>query len=175
MVSRFWVAQTVGVLALLLVVWTFLAPDRKRILQRQIMAAVVFVLHFVLLSAYTGAAMNASIIFRNGIFERRQNSVWANNQLWLYLFLSIPVIVTLLTWAGWISLFPLVGIMLGTYAMWHNNPARLRLYFLASSVMWIPYNIVVRSYPGTIAQLVIAGSVLFAIRRFDRPKHIAVG
>jgi hypothetical protein len=170
LIFNFWFIQALGVIALVFFVAAFQSRVRKHILIGQTISALFFIAHFYLLGAYVGGVMNVIIIGRNMVFYHKDKA-WANHISWLYLTIAISVGSLLYFWQGWISIFPVMGVIMGTYAMWHNKPSDMRFYMLLSILSWIPYMIAVRSYSGLAMQVVIILFIAFGMYRLDR-KHL---
>lgn len=164
--TNFWFIQSIGIVALLFVILAWNARTRNGILLRQGLSSLFFVAHFYLLGAYTGALMSLIVVGRNFVFENKLT--WARNTIWLYLFMFFSVLALLFSWQGFISVFPVLGVIIGTYAVWKNNPKDMRSYMLLTAVIWIPYTIVVHSYSGLISQVVMAVAILIGKARLDR-------
>ena len=80
-------AQGIGFIALILTIIVFQSNNRKTMLYLQMAAAFFFSLHFALLGALTGSVTNFIGIGRSYVFAQREDKNWANNYIWLYLFI----------------------------------------------------------------------------------------
>ena len=161
------IAQLAGTIALLIAVIIFHKNNRKTMLYLQIAACVMFSMQYLLLGAWTGAAMNIIVIIRNYVFANKDSKKWANSNLWLYLFLFIIIIATVYTWQGWVSVLPLIGMITGTIAFWLTNTTCIRLFSLISPPFWCTYNFISRAYPAMICDTIIFVSIIIGMIRFD--------
>ena len=168
LLTNFLFIQSLGVIALVLLICAFNAKQRKRILELQALEFIFFIIHYVLLLAYAGAVMCTITLLRNLIFMKSDEKKWANHRLWLYVFILLSVATPLFFWEGWITLLPVIGVILGTYSVSRKNPRELRGYMLVAALVWIPYTIIVQSYPGLLSQIVAVGAILSGMYRFDR-------
>ncbi len=150
--SDMW-AQGVGTVAAILNVVAFLCKGRQRIVAIHLVGSIVWALHFGLLGAMTGVAMNAGGVLRQYVFLRRSDRLWAMWSGWPWLFIVLFSLAAALTWQGWPSLFPLGGMIAGTLGLWQLNTRRLRQLCMASPPLWFCYNVVVRSYPGMVTEV----------------------
>lgn len=170
----FWIAQGIGLIALAVSFSSYQSKHRRDILFRQIIGSVVYVVHFGLLSAWTGLAMNAIVVARNWVFLKKEKAYWASHQAWMWFFMFVSVASLFFTWEGYISLLPAIAMVLGVYARWHEDEKRIRLFALFGVMLWLPYTILVHSYAGTLTQLVLAVAILYGIWKHDRPKNEAL-
>lgn len=69
---------------------------------------------------------------------------------------------------NWIGVFMLAGALVVTYALWQDN---VQVYGFASipvSLLWIVYNIRVRSIVGVLAEIIVLGFVIAGILKRHR-------
>ena len=63
-----YIGQGIGIIGLLFAVISFQKNSSKGILLFQILASTAFILHFLLIGAYTGSALNFIGVVRNLLF-----------------------------------------------------------------------------------------------------------
>lgn len=166
----FWIAQGIGLIALLFLVLSFISRNRSDILSHQITGSVIYMLHFAFLSAWTGVAMNGIVALRNWVFGKNGTHAWAKHQGWMWAFMALSIGALLFVWEGYISLLPATAMVVGTYARWQHEEWRLRLLALLGVVLWIPYTVAVYSYAGTLTQIVMGIAGVYGILRHDTPR-----
>ncbi len=159
--------QIVGLIGLLFVIISFQKNRKSFTLAVLVLAALFFTIHFILLKAWTGAAMNGLAAVRTYIFNLRDRKKYLNNRATLYIFIFLFWIAGLFTWEGYVSLFPVTGMSLECMSLWSKETKRMRWLFLSVTPLWLVYNSVVRSYAGVATEIFIMSSVVVAIIRFD--------
>lgn len=160
------IAQIIGIAGLIFAIITFQNNSHKGILFYQIIATIFFTIHFSLIGAFTGAAMNLLGGARNAVFYHRDKK-WANSKIWLYIFLTIYIIAGILTWKNIYSILPVTAMVVSTVGVWIKNPKLTRFIVLPTSPCWLIYNLVSSSYAGVLAEIFIFSSIIAAIIRFD--------
>ena len=165
---NFWFVQGIGVLGLIFSILSWNSSTRKKILELQSVNSILFFIHYILLGAFPGAVMNLVSLARNQVFVRKDNQKWASYKAWFYVFILLSLLGLTLSWQGTISILPAVGVIIGTYGVYQENPARIRFLILIACFVWIPYTIVVKSYPGLVSQLVAISGILLGMYRHDR-------
>lgn len=165
------IAQIIGFIALVLLVIVFQKNNRKTMLRLMMVAALLFSVHFYLLGALTGAAINLLNVFRSFVFEHRNDKKWAKHQWWLYVFLAAIIAIGIKTWAGYYSMFVIIASGSQTIAFWSKNTRKIRFIALIPPPFWFAYNLIVGSAPGMITEAMILGSLLVGIYRFDIKKQ----
>lgn len=161
------IAQIIGIVALLFVLLSFQKNNRHFILLFLIIAQVLFTVHFGLLGAWTGAAMNGVAAVRTYIFNQRESKNWSNNHVWLHLFVLLFWILGIITWKENYSLLPILAITVDTFAVWNKKTSNIRLFMLIPRPLWFVYNFTVGSYAGMITEIFVLFSILISILRFD--------
>ncbi len=157
------VAQLIGFMALIAAIAVYQYDGRKKMLYILLFTALLFAVHYSLLGAWSGVAMNVIAGARSIVFTRTRKTVW------LYIFLISFTAAGIVTWQSAYSVLPIVGMLSGTIAFWMKNSSRIRYIALLSPPVWFVYNLIVGSYAGLFAEVFIFGSILIGIRRFDNP------
>ena len=165
----YYVAQAVGFVGMTLAFISFQQNKRERITFLQMLASVVWTVHFGMLSAWSGMAMNAIGIARGFVFSKK-GTPWASKAFWPYLFSALSVVCCLITWEGWTSLLPSVAMVVSAFGLWADNPKTVRRLNLPGSWLWLAYNLINRSWAGLATECFNTASILIAMFRYDRKK-----
>ena len=157
-------AQIFGFIAMGIGLCMFAFRERKRILLFKMFANLTWVVHYTLLGAASGAAINAINAVREGVFYHKDKK-WASYIFWPFLFIAVNVGSTVLSWQGAISLLPMLGSTINIIALWSSSTKRLRLVALPSQTLWLIYSIAVSSLPSTIFNAFSIVSLLWGMVR----------
>lgn len=84
--------------------------QRKRggLLLYKLISDLLWLLHYVFLGAYSGAAIALIGAIRELVFMNKEKR-WAKPPFWLILFLLLSALTGFLTWAGVFSIFPCIA------------------------------------------------------------------
>src|SRR3989338_1940508 len=107
--SVFWLAQSIGLVALAAVVFSYQGKTRNQMLNRQIVSSFIFIVHFALLNAGTGALTNAIVVVRNWVFARKGIHAWADHLGLVFLFCVLSLAALYFSWQGVISILPVAS------------------------------------------------------------------
>ncbi len=149
---------------------SFQQKTRKNIITVQICAAITFIIHYILLGAYTGAALNGISLFRSIVFVNNDKK-WAKNPMWLIFFVVLNIVSSILTWSDWSSILPAIAMSLTTVSYWLKNEKYIRIVTFPSSPCWLVYNIITGSIGGIVTEILVMSSILIAIVRYDILKY----
>ncbi len=151
---------------------SFQQRKRSCIIGVQIGAAVLFIIHYILLGvagdgeAFSGAALNFISLIRSIVFINNHKK-WAKSPVWLVLFVIISAVAAILTWEAWYSFLPSAAMILTTVSYWMKSETKIRLITFPSSPCWLIYNIIVGSVAGIITECIVMLSLIIAIVRYD--------
>ncbi|MGI6746603.1 MAG: Inner membrane protein YgjV [Firmicutes bacterium ADurb.Bin300] len=160
------IAQLIGFAGAVTYFLVFQMKKRKSILGLNILAGAIFVLHFFLLKAYTGAAMNIVCSLRCIIYYCNDKK-WAKSKAWLAVFILVSVVLGVYTWSDAYSILPLVSMIITSISFWLKRERNIRLLTLPSPPCWMLYNIHNGSISGFLTDTVIFISLLISLVRYD--------
>ncbi len=143
------VAQIAGYLGTAMIFLTYVSKKRRGILLCKLSADILWTTHYILIGAYSGAALNGIAIGRELVFYNKAKK-WASSRIWLFLFLAITVCSCILTWEGPTSLLPMIGSLCAVVSFWCSNPFHIRLLALPVMVLWLIYGALHGSVPTLI-------------------------
>ena len=161
------IIQGIGFIGTILYLSAFQFKKRGAILLMQVAASLCFALHFGLLTAFSGCAMNLISACRAAIFFFREKHRWAGSVVWLPVFIVISTVLTICTWESWISLLPMIGMVSTTFAQFSKKPKVVRLLTLPNCPCWLIYNGISGSISGVITEILIAISIIVGFLRHD--------
>lgn len=162
------IIQLVGFVGTAAVLWSFQQNKRSVILVYLIIGQVFFATHYGLLAAWSAVAINLIGIIRGIIFYYKPLWPWASHSVWPYLFIGAIALSGYWTWGGWYSSLILVAMSIETLAVWRNKPSQIRWLMLVTRPLFFTYSLIVGSYAGMVADILISTSLIAGMIRFDR-------
>jgi len=139
--------------------------EQKQIVFFQIIGISMFVVHFFMLGAYTGAILNVFGVVRAVIYYNNDKK-WAQSKLWFYGLIIVYTVVGILTWEDWFSVLPIIAMILSTFAFMQTNALRFRLLNFPCSPMWLIYNLHHFSISGSITECFTMTSMIIGFFRY---------
>lgn len=162
---QFYIVQGIGFIGMILAFIAFQQNGKKKILWIQASAAMIFAVHFMLLRAFTGVAMNLLTIPRNLLFARKYKK--QKQFLLTAAFIAAFIILGIVVWENALSLLPIVAMSISTVVFTMQNTRNIRLCSLPVSALWIIYNISALSVAGVLTESFCFISILISVYRFD--------
>ena len=166
------IAQALGILALVIMVLSYQQKTRRGLLCFQMASNACFVANYLMLGGYTFALMSVVNIARSFVFLREENGdAWAKSRIWLYVFLTTPVIFGIWMWENILSLLVIAATMVLAVALYSKNGKTMRRLFLLPPLLYISYNVSHGALGGIGSDVFCLISAIIAIYRFDIKKE----
>ncbi len=166
-------ALIVGLAAVFSYLLSFQFPHRRAIIACNVVSRVLYVLQYLLLFAFEGAAMDISAIPSSVLAARKHSIFVEKHRLSILIGVNaFQIIIGLLVWQDWLSWVPVVGVVLETNAMWFSREKHIRRLSLAALPFWLFYNLRCGAYGSALGNVLAIGSIVTAMLRYDLPiKH----
>lgn len=166
-------ALIVGLAAVFAYLLSFQFPKRRAVIVCNVISRILYVLQYLLLFAFEGAAMDISAIPSSVLAARKHMPFVQKHRLGIILAVNaFQILIGLLVWQDWLSWVPVVGVMLETNALWLTREKDIRRLSLTSLPFWLFYNLRCGAYGSALGNVLAMGSIVMAILRYDLPaKH----
>lgn len=161
-------AFIIGLLAVACFLLSYQMKRRKGIILLNATSRALYILQYILLGAFDGAALDVSGIVAS-ILAEKKNAPLIKKHLKLFI-VGIDLIIIasgLIFYRNIFSLFPIVGVLLHTSAFWLEREKHIRLVSLLGSPFWLVFNITSGAYGSAIGDTLSIVSILIAIFRYD--------
>ena len=163
------IGQIFGIIAVILGFVTYQVRTQKKLLFVQILTTLVFVIHYLLIGAVSGMALNMVAMVRNIVYSRRDLKIFSSKG-WPATFAVIMGIMGLLSWQGWYSVFVVLGLVINSLCMAFKDSQKIRKSILVTSPLVLIYDAFALSVGGMIYESVAIVSALVGILRFRKEK-----
>lgn len=162
---NFIAAQIIGFIGTGLLVFSYQFKESKKLFFVQMCSNIAYILHFFMLGAFSGSINIAIALVRNFVLINSSKG-WARNKYWLWLFISLHIIVTIFTYQDMFSLLPCIGMVAITIASWTRNGKKIRMTnIFVNSPSWLIYDIYTVSYSGIVCEVLTLLSVIISFFR----------
>ena len=156
------IAQAVGLVAVILGFVSFQRKTQFGIIVTQCATAFAFGVHYLLLSAYTGVALNilSALIC---VFCAFTNKSQKKSVLEVVINGALIVAVGWFTRDNMYSMLLVAGLLVNTVSLSFNNPQNTRRAMFVKSPLCISYNLIVGSISGIIFECVVITSAIIGL------------
>ena len=165
------IAQIIGFIAMAIIVASFQQKTRKGILLYQLTAEVFWVLHYGMIGAYTGMALNILGVIRCYVYASRETKKWADKEYIPAIFFILSVATGIVSWKNAASLLPMAAVCITSFVLWSKKANIVRIYSYPGCVCWLIFNFISGSYAGVMTELFNLTSITVGILRLDIGKN----
>jgi len=161
-------ALIVGLAAVFFFLLSYQFPKRNAIIACNVVSRVLYILQYLLLLAFEGAAMDISAI-PSSVLAARKHTPFVENHKWSILIgvNAFVLGIGFLVWQDLLSWVPIVGVLLETNALWLSREKYIRLFSLTSLPFWLFYNLRCGAYGAALGNVLVIISIISAMLRYD--------
>lgn len=154
-------AQIMGVLAIILWVFSILLKNKKDILLSQVVANAIYGIEYSLLGAFSAASMNFLSFIRLLVYYSFAKKEKEMPEFILIIFSFLILILGFLTLDGVLSIIPVIITLLYAYSFWQKDLKIARIIYILAAILWIYYNFKIGAFIGIIGNVleIIAGVI----------------
>lgn len=170
------IAQVIGIVAMIATVFSFMQRKQNTVLTLQLIGGLLFCVHYFMLGAISGGLLNIIAVIRAIVFLNKDR-LKANHPAWSVGF----IICYVLSYAAvflvfgkeptptniFLELLPVIAMILSLISFRYSEAKYIRRYGLASSPLWLTYNIANGSVGAIICEVMNLLSITIGILRHD--------
>ncbi len=146
----FWVAQILAVLICVVSSVSYLSKRKDTYLAEQLLVNVLYCAQYILLGAFSGAISNTISLIKYMVFLSNAKNNKKNPKWQVVLFCLISVVLGCFALKEWYTVIPIVTSVIFTFAIWQDNPIKLRAIVIVCNSLWIVFNIAVDAYVSAV-------------------------
>ena len=162
------IAMIVGVIAVTFYILGYLQKKRQNIIILNVTSRILYILQYILLGAFSGAALDVAGAASSILAERKNKIPFIKKHTKLFVILLdiVIVIVGLVIYKNIYDLLPIVGVLLHTSAFWIDDEKTIRRVSFLGSPFWLVYNFLSGAYPSCIGDIMSMVSIAIAMIRY---------
>ena len=162
---KFIIAQTFGIIALILTVISVQFKTKEKIVMCSVLANIVVAIQFFLLNAVTGGVISIINAIRCIVFYIYKKKDLKPSIITLIIFEIVAVVSGCISWQNIWSLIPILVTILYTYGLWQDNVKVIRITTGIVGGGWAIYDLIVRAYVGALQETSQLISAVISIYR----------
>lgn len=161
------IADILGFLGIAITVFMYQQKKRERMLLTKLILDSIWVIHYCLIGAFSGAAVALIASVRGIIFVKRDPKK-ASGIIWLPIFIGVAIVSTILTWKNIFSIFTLLASCTAVVSFFIGKPKLSRILAFPVSMCMLTYDIACNSVAGIVNESFAIISSAIGIIRLDR-------
>ena len=174
--TEYIIAQIFGLLAFIFLGITYLIKNRNLILIFCMTGAVFFLVHYSMLGAWSGVAVNIVNIIRAIILFLDDKNNRTKNIFSLSIILILLAVAGIVTINDWTGIIAIVAGIICTFSLWQKDIFVYRILSAVVNTLWLIYDCIFLSiiaicFDCTTILVSIIGCIMFVIyKRKSTPK-----
>lgn len=157
------IANAIGFISFIIALIAFHKKEKKNIFKYTLISNALSLIQYVFLNAYSGIATKIIAILRDLSMVKQEKYNILKSMKMLIVFVCAYIILMIITYQGFISIFSLLAALIYTIFCWNGDANRVRSIGIFTNVLWLVYNISVKSYTGAMANFISIVSTFIAI------------
>ena len=162
--------QGVGVIAYILVGYSFYKKEKKQILFIQILANIVFGIHYYLLNAVSGAISSLLSAIMLVLIYVYSNKAKERQRRVSIISMIILTIIAISTYENIFSVFPIIAIAIAAMSFTLKDEDVIRKIGVVAAALWLVYGTLCKSYSAMIFETIIIITTIIAIIKNKKVK-----
>ena len=162
------IAFVIGLLAVAFFVLSYLQKKRGIILAFNLTSRLLYVAQYLLLGAFEGAVLDVLGAASGAVAQSDERNFVKKNKKFIFFGINAVIIAAgILLYQNIFSLFPLVGILLQTDALWLKKEKYIRIISMLGCPLWFTYNFVSGAYGSCIGDVLSFAALGVSLVRYD--------
>ena len=168
------IANAIGFIAFLISLIAFHKKEKEKIFKNTIISNILNLIHYLVLNANSGIATKIIAILRDLSMVKQEKYSILKSKKMLIVFVCAYIILMIITYQGFISIFSLLAALIYTIFCWNGDANRVRSIGVLTNILWFIYNISVKSYVGAMANFISIVSTVIAILNNNNTKKFEI-
>ena len=172
------IPQIIGLLAVATFLISYQQKKRGSIILFNVISRCLYILQYVLLGAFAGAALDILGAISSVIAGKKNSGFIKKHTVLVLISLNACIIAVGTAIAiinqSWIDLFSIVGVLLHTSAFWISSEKIIRRVSLLGSPFWFIYNFLSKAYGSALGDILTMCSIIVAMIRYRNSDKQAV-
>ena len=157
-----------GILGVVLYLLCFQLKHAKSIIACRVLSSLFYVLQYLLLFAFVGAAMDAAALVTSYIAYRRDTAFVKRHKIPILILTNAAIVtVGILLYTSPISLLAVAGVLFESASNWMKKEKTIRLVSLPAVPCWLIYNLAAGAYGAAIGSFLALLSLISAMIRYS--------
>ena len=164
-ITAFILEQAFGFFALICTVVSMQLKNKRPLMVLQTASEAFIIAQYLVKGAFTGSLMSVVSFIRDIIFTKHEKK---RTPFWVLLILYIVMtVLTIVSWAGPLSLLPFVGSLIYAWSLWYGKTKWIRLCNGIGNSPYLVYTLLTGNYVLFVMTLLEVVSSFIGFFRID--------
>ena len=126
---------------------------------------VLWIVYYALQNNLSVVVITLVAILRSLVLMCKKK--WAQGIWWMFIFMAISIVSSLLVWKDWTSLLTMISSLLCIAMYWYRDPKMVRFITVPAAILFIIHVILNQNWMGLICESFLLVSSIVGIVRLD--------
>ena len=169
------ISQVIGLAAVGLYLLSYQLKNRKQIVWTTFFSNFLYVLQYILLKAFSGAAMDGLCAVGSFFAGKKHSPKLRPYIKWIatinLVFIAVAGVSIAIAQRNIVELLPVVGALLQTGGLFCEDEQSIRKFGLIGTPFWLVYNFIAQAYGAAIGTVFIMVSAVTAMMRYRKKEN----
>ena len=123
---------------------------------------------YILSGSLLGGLLVAGALIRTIVYFIYNKSNKRPEPIVMIMFEIYYVVISIILWNNVFDLLMLINLVVVTYTSWQKDVRVLRFGYIFSSLLLIPYDILLGAYTTAVSEVIMLGSVVYSLIKYAR-------
>ena len=165
-------AQVFGLLAFFVSILSVLQKDRSKYIYYNLSQNVFSCIQYFLLDKMIATYLSIISVIRLIIYRFKEKYHIILYVIILIFFVSINIIISILTFEKWYDIFPMIASTLVCFSVWQNNVVLIKIILIITKFLWGIYAVITQAYFSIAMDIfMIIWTIIYLIKERKKLKH----
>lgn len=169
----FWVIQSIGVLTIFCTLMSLFQREKYKMMIWLSLTNITMGVVYALIGNYLAALLVGGALFRTVLYFFYNVRNKKPNTIVPVMFSIYYIVISIVMWNSWLNLMMLLNVLLVTYISWQNNPTILRIGYIGSALLLLPFDICWGAYTVAASEVVLLIEALVGLPQFIKSTQLA--
>ena len=169
------ISQVIGLTAVGLYLLSYQLKNRKQIVWTTFFSNFLYVLQYILLKAFSGAAMDGLCAVGSFFAGKKHSPKLRPYIKWIatinLVVIAVAGVSIAIAQRNIVELLPVVGALLQTGGLFCEDEQSIRKFGLIGTPFWLVYNFIAQAYGAAIGTVFIMVSAVTAMMRYRKKEN----
>lgn len=165
---NFWLVQGLGLGVILCTILSFFQKEKWKMMLCFAATNVFMIAVYILAGSLVAGLLVAGALVRTIVYFFYNRSNKRPEPIVMIMFEIYYVVIALVMWNSIYDLFMIINLIVVTYTSWQKDVRVLRFGYIFSSVLLIPFDILLGAYTTTASEVIMLFSVVYSLIKYAR-------
>lgn len=170
----FYIIQALGLIETALASLSLFQKEKWKTMLFLCVSNIVLIAIYILCGSLVGGLLTVGALLRTIVFLIYSKKNKKPNIFVLLAFEIYYIVITATLWSSYVDLFILINLMMLTYTTWQDNVKILRIGYMLSFFLLVPYDILIGAYTTVLSETILFISALVSLvkNRNNKPNSV---